>query len=43
MKIEDYLHLYLGCDTNDGKLVKINGSTCFILSQNEGKLTSGIK
>jgi hypothetical protein len=34
MKIEDYLHLYLGCDTNHGKLVGINGSTCFILSQN---------
>jgi hypothetical protein len=34
MKIEDYLHLYLGCDTNSGKLVGINGSTCFILSRN---------
>ena len=34
MKIENYLHLYLGCDTNYGKLVGINGSTCFILSQN---------
>ena len=34
MKIEDYLHLYLGCNTNNGKLVGINGSTCFILSQN---------
>lgn len=34
MKIEDYLHLYLGCDTNNGKLVGINGNTCFILSQN---------
>jgi hypothetical protein len=34
MKIEDYLHLYLGCETNNGKLVGINGSTCFILSQN---------
>jgi hypothetical protein len=33
MKIEDYLHLYLGCDTNHGKLVGINESTCFILSQ----------
>ncbi len=34
MKIEDYLHLYLGCDTSHGKLVGINGSTCFILSKN---------
>jgi hypothetical protein len=34
MKIEDYLHLYLGCDTSRGKLVGINGSNCFILSQN---------
>jgi hypothetical protein len=34
MKIEDYLHLYLGCETSHGKLVGINGSTCFILSQN---------
>ena len=33
MKIEEYLHLYLGCDTNSGKLIGINGSTCFILSQ----------
>ena len=32
MKIEHYLHLYLGCDTNNGKLVGINGGTCFILS-----------
>ena len=34
MKIENYLHLYLGCDTNYGKLVGIKGSMCFILSQN---------
>jgi hypothetical protein len=34
MNIEDYLHLYLGCDTNNGKFVGINGSTCIILSQN---------
>ena len=34
MNIQDYLHLYLGCDTNNGKLVGINGSTCIILSQN---------
>jgi hypothetical protein len=34
MKIEDYLHLYLGCDTNNGKFVGINGNTCFLLSQN---------
>ena len=34
MNIRDYLHLYLGCDTNNGKLVGINGSTCFLLSQN---------
>ena len=34
MKIEDYLHLYLGCDTNLGKLVGINGSICFMLSPN---------
>ena len=34
MKIENYLHLYLGCDTNYGRLVGINGSTCFLLSQN---------
>jgi hypothetical protein len=34
MKIENYLHLYLGCDTNYGKLVGIKGSVCFILSQN---------
>ena len=34
MKIEDYLHLYLGCDTSRGKLVGINGSTCFIRSPN---------
>lgn len=34
MKVEDNLHLYLGCDTNHGKLIGINGSTCFILSQN---------
>ena len=34
MKIEDYLHLYLGCDTNNGKIIGINGSTCFILLQN---------
>jgi hypothetical protein len=34
MKIEDYLHLYLGCDTNNGKLVGINGSVCIILKQN---------
>ena len=33
MKIEDYIHLYLGCDTNKGKLVGINGSTCLMLSQ----------
>jgi len=33
MKIEEYLHLYLGCDTNYGKLVGIKGSICFILSQ----------
>jgi hypothetical protein len=40
MKIENYLHLYLGCDTNNGKLVGINGSTCFILSQN-GEINQG--
>jgi hypothetical protein len=40
MKIEDYLHLYLGCETNNGKLVGINGSTCFILSQN-GQINPG--
>ena len=34
MKIEEYLHLYLGCNTSHGKLVGINGSTCSILSQN---------
>ena len=34
MKIEDYLHLYLGCDTNHGKLVGINRNICFMLSQN---------
>ena len=34
MKIDDYLHLYLGCDTNNGKLIGINGSICSILSQN---------
>ena len=33
MNIEDYLHLYLGCDTNNGKLVGINGSDCIILLQ----------
>jgi len=38
MKIEDYLHLYLGCDTNNGKLVGINGGTCFILS-GKGEIT----
>ena len=38
MKIEDYLHLYLGCDTSHGKLVGINGSTCFILPQS-GEIT----
>ena len=32
MNIEDYLHL--GCDTNNGKLVGINGSTCIVLQQN---------
>ena len=40
MKIEDCLHLYIGCDTNHGKLVGINGSTCFILSQN-GEINLG--
>lgn len=40
MKIEDYLHLYLGCDTNSGKLVGINGSTCLLLSQN-GEINLG--
>lgn len=34
MKIEDYLHLYLGCDTNSGKLIGIHGNTCFLLSKN---------
>lgn len=34
MNIEDYLHLYLGCDTNNGKLVGINGSDCILLSHN---------
>ncbi|MEP6951706.1 MAG: hypothetical protein ABI863_20610 [Ginsengibacter sp.] len=34
MKIKDYLHLYLGCDTNNGKLVGINETTCFILLEN---------
>lgn len=40
MKIADYLHLYLGCDTNKGKLAGINGSTCFTLSKN-GEINPG--
>jgi hypothetical protein len=40
MKISDYLHLYLGCDTNKGKLVGINGSTCLTLSKN-GEINPG--
>ena len=34
MKIENYLHLYLGCDTNKGILAGIKDTTCFILSPN---------
>jgi hypothetical protein len=37
MKIDTYLHLYIGADTNFGKLVGINQDTCFLLSEN-GKI-----
>lgn len=29
-KIEDYLHLYIGCDTNRGMLIGLTGSKAFV-------------
>jgi hypothetical protein len=34
MKIYEYLHLYLGCNTNLGQLVGINGKSYFIRLEN---------
>jgi hypothetical protein len=30
MKLQDYLHLYIGCNTTKGKLVGIKQNICFI-------------
>ena len=35
MKLYEYLHLYLGCDTNMGKLAGINEKSYFIRKGNE--------
>ena len=34
MKINDYIHLYLGCNTNEGKLVGIYQTTYLIQKEN---------
>lgn len=33
-KIEDYLHLYLGCETNYGKLIGVWGDSCMVENNN---------
>jgi hypothetical protein len=35
MKIDDYLHLYLGCNTNLGQLVGVNEKSYFIRLENK--------
>ncbi|MEP6928110.1 MAG: hypothetical protein ABI834_10760 [Ginsengibacter sp.] len=35
MKIDEYLHLYLGCNTNLGQLVGVNATSYFILLENK--------
>ena len=34
MKIDDYLHLYLGAETNFGTLTGIKENSCFLLLEN---------
>ena len=34
MKVYEYLHLYLGCNTNFGKLIGINETSCVFLGNN---------
>ncbi|MEP7251218.1 MAG: hypothetical protein ABI683_02525 [Ginsengibacter sp.] len=34
MKMYEYLHLYLGCDTNFGKLIGVHENSCFIQKDN---------
>ncbi len=39
MKIDDYIHLYLGCNTNEGKLVGIN-QTSYLIQKENGEIIS---
>ncbi len=40
-QLKNYLHLYLGCDTNKGKLCSVNIEGICIVMMNDGQIEAG--